>query len=54
MNQRMSPTMQGPHTSLKMHQFGPQRGSFVDRRETSLANMYLHGNRIHSRKHLVF
>lgn len=44
----MSPTMQGPHTSMKMPQLAPQRGSIVDRRaDTSLANMYMQGKSVH-------
>lgn len=41
----MSPTMQGPHTSLKMPQLQPQRGSIggVRRPETPSASMYIEG-----------
>lgn len=49
----MSPTMQGPHTSMKMPQLAPQRGSIVDRRaETSLANMYSEGKNNLNKKNI--
>lgn len=43
----MSPTMQGPHTSVKMPQLQPQRGSLpgsTPHPQTTSVSMYSHGN----------
>lgn len=47
----MSPTMQGPHTSVKMPQLQPQRGSLPGNMQPHASismTMYSQGNYVHN------